>query len=312
MSIENNKPVLVIMAAGLGSRFKGLKQIEAVDDAGHILMDYAIYDALEAGFGEVVFIIRKEFEDKFKEAIGNRISEKCPVTYVYQSLEDIPAEVAVPENRIKPWGTTHALWSARKALKGKKFLTINADDFYGRGAYVAAYEFLCGTGESEEGKRHHGCICYELVKTLSEKGYVSRGICQADKDGMLIRIDERKKIKLENGKGFFTEDEGETFTEIPQDALASMNLWAFSEGFIDDIEVSFKERFEEGVASKPDTFEETISEAIQSILARNAGDVKCIPTDEQWFGMTYVEELEMVKDRLKTLREGGVYVAEKW
>ena len=137
-----NKPVLVVMAAGLGSRFKGLKQIQTVDDDGHILMDYAIYDALEAGFGEIVFIIREEFEDKFKKAIGNRIAEKTKVTYVYQSLEDVPADVEIPADRVKPWGTTHALWSARKALKGKKFLTINADDFYGRGAYIAAYKFL--------------------------------------------------------------------------------------------------------------------------------------------------------------------------
>ena len=306
--MKKNGPVLVIMAAGLGSRFKGLKQIQSVDKEGHILMDYAIYDAIEAGFSEVVFIIRKDFEDKFKAAIGDRVSKKIPVSYVYQSLEDVPADVEIPENRTKPWGTTHALWSARKVLKGKKFLTINADDFYGRGGYLAAYDFLINAKEKGE----HGCICYDLVKTLSPTGTVSRGICQADENGKLVRIDERKNIKLEDERGYYTLDDGVSFHLIPNGALASMNLWAFSEGFIDDIEVSFAERFVEGVKDRPDTFEETISDAVQSILERNQGQVKCIPTDEQWFGMTYLEELEIVKDKLKKLGEDGVYVHDKW
>ncbi len=304
----NLKPVLVVMAAGLGSRFKGLKQIQSVDDAGHVLMDYAIYDAIEAGFGEIVFIIRKEFEDKFKEAIGDRISKKIPVTYVYQSLDTVPMDIPVPEGRVKPWGTTHALWSAREALKGKKFLTINADDFYGRGAYEAAFKFLTEAKTPGE----HGCICYDLVKTLSPTGTVSRGICQVDDTNTLVRIDERKNIKLEDGRGYFTEDGGASYHLVPSGALASMNLWAFSEGFIDDIEVTFASRFAEGVKTKPDTFEETISDAVQSILTRNKGTVKCIPTNEKWFGMTYIEELEDVKNRLKQLREEGVYVSEKW
>ncbi len=305
---DQKKPVLVVMAAGLGSRFKGLKQIQSVDDDGHILMDYAIYDALEAGFGEIVFIIRQDFEDKFREAIGDHISKKVPVTYVYQSLDSIPADVAIPEGRVKPWGTTHALWSAREALKGKKFLTINADDFYGRGAYTAAYDFLV----SAEGAGSHGCICYDLLKTLSPTGTVSRGICQVDESGKLDRIDERKNIKLEDGRGYYTEDGGASYHLIPSGALASMNLWAFSEGFIDDIEVTFAERFEAGVKEKPDTFEETISDAVQSILTRGVGEVTCIPTNEKWFGMTYIEELDEVKDSLRKLREEGVYVSEKW
>ena len=138
--MSSKRPVLVIMAAGLGSRFKGLKQLQNVDNDGHTLIDYAIYDAIQAGFSEVVFIIRKDFEAKFRKIIGDRVEKKIPVTYVYQSLEDVPGDIDIPGSRVKPWGTTHALWSARKALKGKKFLTINADDFYGRGAYTAAFE----------------------------------------------------------------------------------------------------------------------------------------------------------------------------
>lgn len=303
-----SNPVLVVMAAGMGSRFKGLKQIQSVDDDGHVLMDYAIYDAIQAGFSEVVFIIRKDFEAKFRKSIGDRVEKKIPVTYVYQSIEDVPGKVEVPGTRVKPWGTTHALWSARKALKGKKFLTINADDFYGRGAYTAAFDFLSKASTPGE----HGCICYDLVKTLSPTGTVSRGICQTNEDGSLNRIDERKNIKLEDGRGYYTVDGGVSYHLIQNGALASMNLWAFSEGFIDDIEESFKQRFEEGVTASPDTFEETISDAVQSILEREKGTVKCIPTDEQWFGMTYAEELDMVKNRLKELREEGVYVRDKW
>ena len=299
---------IVIMAAGLGSRFKGLKQIQKVDDMGHILMDYAIYDAIEAGFSEVVFIIRKDFEEKFKKAIGNRIAEKIPVSYVYQSLEEVPGDVQIPAGRTKPWGTTHALWSARKVLKGKKFLTINADDFYGRDAYIAAYEFL--NKSSSPGS--HGCICYDLVKTLSPTGTVNRGVCVVDSKGYLERIDERKNIKLEDGRGYFQLEGDISHHLIPKGALASMNLWAFNTGFIDDIEVSFKQRFIEGVEAKPDTFEETISDAVQSILERDKGNVSCIPTSEQWFGMTYLEELDMVKEKLKQLREEGIYVDEKW
>ena len=298
-----NKPALVVMAAGLGSRFKGLKQIQSVDDSGHVLIDYAIYDAIEAGFGEVVFIIRRDFEDAFKKAIGDRVSEKIKVSYVFQSLDDVPGDIDFPEGRVKPWGTTHAIWSAREVLKGKGFLTINADDFYGRGAFELAADFLI----NEEKDTNHACIGYDLVRTLSDKGTVSRGICKLDADGFLDRIDERKKIKLEDGKGFFTLDDGATFTEIPEGAVASMNLWAFKPGFIDDITVTFKERFVKGVAENPEGFEETLSDAVQDILERGAGTVRCIPTDETWFGMTYIEDLDKVKDMLKDLTEKGVY-----
>lgn len=306
--MSDKGPVLVVMAAGLGSRFKGLKQIQSVDSYGHVLMDYSIYDAIEAGFSEIVFIIRQDFEEKFKSVIGDRIAKKLPVTYVYQSLDDIPVEVDVPKNRVKPWGTTHALWSARNALKGRKFLTINADDFYGRGAYIAAYDFLVNAKQTGD----HGCICYDLVKTLSPSGAVSRGICQIDEAGMLVRIDERKNIRLEDERGYYTLDNGATYHLIPIGAQASMNLWAFSEGFIDDIEESFALRFKEGVIEKPDSFEETISDAVQSILERDKGTVRCIPVDEEWFGMTYSEELSLVKERLNELREEGVYVRETW
>ena len=286
----NKSKVLVVLAAGLGSRFKGLKQIQAVDDGGHVLMDYAIYDAIEAGFDEIVFIIRKEFEDKFKEAIGDRISQQIKVTYVYQSLENHPGSIEIPEGRVKPWGTTHALWSAREALAGKNFLTINADDFYGRGAYKSAADFF----DSTDDESAHACICYDLHKTLSKSGTVNRGVCYTDDAGMLTKIDEVIDIPYEN--------------EFPEGTLASMNLWAFSAGFIDDMLKTFEERFVKGVEASPLKFEETITDAVQDMMNRSAGTVKCILTDETWFGMTYIEDLPEVCDRLKKMREEGRYV----
>jgi NDP-sugar pyrophosphorylase family protein len=294
----------------MGSRYGGVKQIDGVGLHDECLLDFATYDAMKSGFGKVVFIIRKDIEEAFRERLFDRIARNFDAEYVFQQHESLLTDQQLKdsEGREKPWGTTHALWSARKALKGKKFLTINADDFYGRGAYTAAYDFLSKADSPGE----HCCICYDLIKTLSPTGTVSRGICQTNEDGTLLRIDERKNIKMEDGRGYFTVDGGVSYHLIPNGALASMNLWAFSEGFIDDIEESFEKRFIEGVTNIPDTFEETISDAVQSILERGKGTVKCLPTDEQWFGMTYLEELDMVKNRLKELREEGVYVRDKW
>lgn len=189
----NSKPTLVIMAAGMGSRFKGLKQMTSVDEYGRSLMDYAIFDALEAGFGDVVFIIRRDFADAFKEQVGSRIEKMAPVTYVYQELTDIPEGSSLPEGRVKPWGTTHAIWSAREVLEGKAFLTINSDDYYGKDAFAKAVKFF----EENDKDSQFACIGYNVVMTLESQGTVSRGICKVDADDYLIRIDERKKIKLD-------------------------------------------------------------------------------------------------------------------
>ena len=297
-----DKPILVVMAAGMGSRFGGLKQIADADGKGHALIDYAVADALRAGFGEVVFIIRKDISDDFIESVGKRIQDVTKVTYVYQDLSMIPDGEEIPEGRVKPWGTTHAIWCAREVLKGRQFLTVNADDFYGEGAYRVASDFFSRETDADV----FANIGYEVVGTLSDKGTVSRGICKVE-DGNLVRIDERKKIKLENGKGFYTLDDGATYTEISADAVASMNMWAFNAGFIDDISESFEQRLRDGIKAKPLTFEETLSEAVQNMMERNAASVRVLPTDEEWMGMTYQEDMPMVRAHLLKLIDAGAY-----
>lgn len=297
-----DKPILVVMAAGMGSRFGGLKQIADADGKGHALIDYAVADALRAGFGEVVFIIRKDISDDFIESVGKRIQDVTKVTYVYQDLSMIPDGEEIPEGRVKPWGTTHAIWCAREVLKGRQFLTVNADDFYGEGAYRVASDFFSRETDADV----FANIGYEVVGTLSDKGTVSRGICKV-KDGNLVRIDERKKIKLENGKGFYTLDDGATYTEISADAVASMNMWAFNAGFIDDISESFEQRLRDGIKAKPLSFEETLSEAVQNMMERNAASVRVLPTDEEWMGMTYQEDMPLVRAHLLKLIDAGAY-----
>ena len=306
--IQEDKPVLVVLAAGLGSRFGGLKQIKPVDDYGHVLMDYAIFDAVKAGFGEVVFIIRKEFEEEFKTAVGNRISERVPVSYVYQSLDELPEGCEVPEGREKPWGTTHALWCCREVLKGKKFVTINADDYYGKNALKNAYNFLSAEGEDNE----HALIGYNIIDTLTDNGTVSRGVCVVDENDMLIRIDERKEIKKEAERGYYTLDGGVTYYLIPREAVASMNMWVFRSGFMDDISENFEKRLINGINEKPLKFEETISDAVQNMLEREVCTVKVLNSDSEWFGMTYQEDYEAVKDRLKKLTDEGIYPEGDW
>ena len=305
----NKAPVLVVMAAGMGSRFGGLKQITPVDEAGHALMEYAIYDAWRGGFRDVLFIIRESFEEEFKEKIGNRVAGRMNVSYVRQELSAVPEGVTVPEGRVKPWGTTHALYCCKDALAGRPFLTVNADDYYGIESFAIAYRFLA---DETADPNCHGIIGYEAVKTLTESGTVSRGICKTDEKGNLLRIDERKEIKLENGCGYFTLDQGENWTAIDADAKASMNMWAFRAGFLEDQAKTFPDRMVKGVAESPLKFEETISDAVQDMLERDKASAVVLSTPSTWFGMTYKEDIDAVKKALADLTEEGIYPKGQW
>ena len=288
---------LLIMAAGIGSRFgTGIKQLEPVDEANHIIMDYSIHDAIEAGFNHVVFIIRKDIEKEFKEVIGDRIESICAdhnvtVDYVFQDINDIPG--TLPEGRTKPWGTGQAVLAAKKIIN-TPFIVINADDYYGKEGFNAVHEYLVNGGKS--------CMAgFVLKNTLSDNGGVTRGICKMDKDRNLTEVVETKNI-VKNAVG--AEADG---VSVDVNSLVSMNMWGLAPEFLDVLEDGFKEFFKKDVQSKPLTAEYLIPIFIGELLNEGKMSVKVLKTNDTWYGMTYHEDVAAVKDSFKKLLEKGVY-----
>ena len=233
------------MAAGMGSRYGGMKQIDHVDEEGHKIIDFSIYDAKKAGFTKVVFVIKKENLEIFRKEIGDAVSKYIDVEYAFQELSDIPDSFNVPEGRKKPWGTAHAVLSARKDIH-EPFAVINADDFYGRDAFIKAYEFLAQTDDG-----HYAMIAYELKNTLTENGTVSRGICDVSDTGLLTSVTERTKIRRARDEAEYTEDDGNTWSHLPGNAATSMNFWCFAEDFMGRIGAHFERFLKEEVAKNP-------------------------------------------------------------
>ena len=291
------KTTLLIMAAGIGSRFgMGIKQLEPVDDAGHIIMDYSIHDAIEAGFNHVVFIIRKDIEKEFKEVIGDRIAFICSshnvtVDYAFQDINDIPG--TLPEGRTKPWGTGQAVLAAKSVIN-TPFIVINADDYYGKEGFKAVHDYLVNGGKS--------CMAgFVLKNTLSDNGGVTRGICKTDEDGNLTEVVETKNIvKTENG----AEADG---VVIDTDSLVSMNMWGLTPDFLGILEVGFREFFEEEVAKNPLKAEYLIPTFIGGLLDAGKISVKVLRSNDTWYGMTYHEDVASVKDSFKKMLEIGLY-----
>ena len=291
------KTTLLIMAAGIGSRFgTGIKQLEPVDDAGHIIMDYSIHDAIEAGFNHVVFIIRKDIEKEFKEVIGDRIAFICSshnvtVDYAFQDINDIPG--TLPEGRTIPWGTGQAVLAAKSVIN-TPFIVINADDYYGKEGFKAVHDYLVNGGKS--------CMAgFVLKNTLSDNGGVTRGICKTDEDGNLTEVVETKNIvKTENG----AEADG---VVIDTDSLVSMNMWGLTPDFLGILEVGFREFFEEEVAKNPLKAEYLIPTFIGGLLDAGKISVKVLRSNDTWYGMTYHEDVASVKDSFKKMLEIGLY-----
>ena len=245
------QPVLVLLAAGMGSRYGGLKQIDPIDAAGNLIIDFSIYDAIRAGFHDLVFIIKHEIEQDFMDAIGSRISRRANVKCAFQEMSKLPHGLKAPEGRTKPLGTTHALLCARDEIGGRPFAVINSDDYYGPAAYKQLYEFLAGDTPSDE----QLMIGYKLENTLTENGSVARGICEVDGEGFLTHIVERRRIfKREHG-GAFTEDDGKTFIELPEGTPVSMNCWGFKPDILPMLEDVFKANFEAGIKENPAKYE---------------------------------------------------------
>ncbi len=305
-----NKPILLIMAAGMGSRYGGLKQLDKVDSEGNKIIDFSIYDAKRAGFGKVIFIIKKENENDFKEAVGDRIENSIPVEYVYQDLKNIPEGAEVPEGRVKPWGTAHAVLSAKEALDAS-FAVINADDFYGREAFKKICEFL--TDHPEPENTEYAMVSFILRNTLTDNGYVSRGICSLDQAGFLQDVTERTRI-VRNGEGAaYSEDEGETWIPLRGDESVSMNIWGFSLSFIPELEKAFS-AFMEGLKETPDPLKAEcyLPKVVDDLIKENKASVQVLNSSEKWFGVTYKEDRPFVMESIKGLKDKGIYPERLW
>ena len=302
-----NKPTLIIMAAGMGSRFGGNKQIAPVDDAGHIIIDFSIYDAVRAGFGKAVCVIKPEMEADFRRAIGDNIARHVEVKYAYQTLDNLPAGHAVPADRKKPWGTGHATLCALKEVDGP-FAVINADDFYGRDAFRAAADFLLAGGDENE----HAMVGYNIENTLTENGTVSRGVCQGDANGYLTDITERTVIEPREGGAAFTEDGGATWTFIPAGTPVSMNLWAFRSGVLEAFPRMFEDFLNNDVPKNPAKAEFYLPNVPKALIASGQGRVRLLHTAERWYGMTYREDAEKVRAAIADMKARGVYPEKLW
>lgn len=299
----NKKPVLVIMAAGMGSRYGGLKQIDPVDEQGNKIIDFSIYDSILAGFEKVIFIIKKENEPDFKACVGDRIGDKIKIVYAYQELTNIPEGETVPEGRVKPWGTAHAVLSAKDEIDGP-FAVINSDDFYGREAFKLIYDYLVSHDDTD--KYQYTMVGYALKNTLTENGSVSRGVCETDENGYLSDIVERTKIiKTEKGAAY-TED-GENYTDIDPESVVSMNMWGFTYGFMKEIKNRFERFYKEDVPNNPLKAECYLPFVVDELLKEDKAVVKVLKSSDKWFGVTYKEDKQMVWDSVLALKEAGVY-----
>jgi len=302
------KPTLVVLAAGMGSRYGGLKQMDAFGPNGETILDYSIYDAINAGFGKVVFIVRESFLDSFKDFFKGKFEDKIDVEFVTQELDKIP-EGYGPFDRKKPWGTGHAVQMADEVVN-EPFLVINADDYYGKDAYfVAADYFKSNPDGKKDGKDEYFVMGYKLKNTLSDHGDVNRGVCEADDDENLIKIKECKKIKRENDN-VIRYPEGDKKMVLDEETLVSMNMWGFYPSYFDYFDAQFKEFLEKH--GKEETSEFYIPDLIDWLINENKAVIKVLSSDSDWFGVTYQDDKPFVMKEIKSLIDKGVYPAKLW
>ena len=298
------KPVLVIMAAGMGSRYGGLKQVDPVDADGHIIMDFSIYDAVRAGFKKVIFIIKRENEQIFRETIGRRVEGILDVEYVFQELENIPDGFTVPEGRVKPWGTGHAVLSCMNVIDGP-FAVINADDYYGPGAFAMIYDYL--THHEDDSLYRYTMVGYRLGNTLTENGHVSRGICTVDENGYLTGIRERTYIVMTPDGAAYSEDDGLTLTSISPDERVSMNMWGFTAGFMKELQAQFAQFLAEDMPKNPLKTEYFLPSVVSRLLDEGRATVRVLHSNDKWYGVTYKEDKAAVIAAIAAIKRQGVY-----
>ena len=344
---EKKKPILLIMAAGMGSRYGGLKQIDPVGSNGEIILDFSLYDAMLAGFERVVFVIKEENLEAFRGLIDDRAGRHLDVKYAFQKLDDLPEGFEVPKGREKPWGTAHAVYAAREYIDAP-FCVINADDYYGAGAFQTMYEFLEQIGEHEDEDastakqdpvgaaalpEHYSMVAFQLDKTLTENGHVARGVCEVNEDGTLKKVTERTKImwrpvfETENsdseasdaGAAYddakvpaYTEDDGATWHKLERETPVSMNFWGFSRSFMDAVEKDFPAFLDKALAEDPLKGEYFLPSVVTDKIESGEADVTVLHSKDQWYGVTYKEDKQSVKDALQSMKDKGFYPDKLW
>ncbi|MDF2588804.1 MAG: hypothetical protein K0S41_2645 [Anaerocolumna sp.] len=300
------KTTLVIMAAGLGSRYGGIKQLEPVGPGGEIIMDYSIYDAIEAGFNKVIFIIRKDLEQDFKEVIGDRIEKHIEVEYVFQEIDNLPDGFTKPEDRTKPWGTGQAVLSCFGVLD-EPFAVINADDYYGKEAFVKVHDFLINSSENTD--KYDFCMAgFVLGNTLSDNGTVTRGVCKVNNDGILMDIVETSGIEQKGDIAVAKDSKGEAI-ELELNSAVSMNMWGFTSDLLQELNTGFVE-FLSNIQGNELKAEYLLPEVVGNLIKSGKAVVHVVRTNDKWFGVTYKEDKEMVVNSFKALVEKGMYPAK--
>ncbi len=309
MNLQDSNLTLVVLAAGIGSRYGGLKQVDPMGPSGELIIDYSVYDALRAGFGKVVFVISHAIEAAFRERVGRTIERQVETAYVFQGLADgVPAGFEIPAGRKKPWGTAHAMYASRDAVTGP-FVVINADDYYGRSAYQAIADYLRGP-QPHDGVADYAMVGYRLGNTLTEHGHVARGVCAVDDVGFLTHVQERTRIERGEGVARFTED-GEQWTPLPLDTIVSMNLWGFTPAVFTEIATRFP-RFLLANQANLEKVEYYIPLLVAGLIHEGRARVKVLATTERWHGVTYAQDKPQVKAAIQDLVMAGVYPEKLW
>lgn len=303
------KPVLIVMAAGMGSRYGGLKQIDPIGPNGEVILDYSVYDAMRAGFEEVIFIIKHAIEKDFKEVVGKRLEKQLKVHYAFQELDDLPAGYTVPEGRVKPWGTSHAIRAARQLVDGP-FAVINADDYYGPEAFRVIYDYLANTQDDD--KLRYAMVGYFVKNTVTEAGSVARGVCEYDADNYLTTVVERTKLEKDGENARFTEDDGASWTTIPGDTLVSMNFWGFSKSILAEIDARFAAFLDKALVENPLKGEFLLPNTVNMLLQEQKATVKVLYSHDKWYGVTYREDRAGVAEAMRQKHEQGLYPTPLW
>lgn len=317
------EPTLIIMAAGMGSRYGGLKQIDPVTAEGEIIMDFSLYDALMAGFTRAVFVIKEDMESAFRQLIEPGAGKHMEVEFAFQKQEDLPPGYEIPDGRVKPWGTAHAIMSARHLVDGP-FLAINADDYYGASAFMTMYEFLeKRAAEKKDGRNgeasslpyEFAMVAYSLKNTVTENGHVARGVCRVDEDGRLEHIVERKVIMRREELGdaiAFTEDDGVNWEILPEDAPVSMNFWGYTGEMMDELWERFPAFLDENLEKDPLKCEYPIPGVTDQLIKEGKAIVSVLRSPDRWYGVTYKEDKDDVVMALQSMKDKGLYPKKFW